>query len=75
MAMSWGWFRTDECRPPAPALLRQRGDRFVAHAGFDPRALATPRRWLPFSPCRTQAWREVNERADRQLVRDARWLA
>ena len=27
------------------ALPQQRGDRFVAQTGFDPRALATPYRW------------------------------
>ncbi len=28
------------------ALPQQRGDRFAARTGFDPRALATPYRWL-----------------------------
>jgi hypothetical protein len=28
------------------ALPQERGDRFVAHTGFDPRALATPYRWF-----------------------------
>ena len=28
---------------------RRRGDRFVAHIGFDPRALAMPCRWLRIS--------------------------
>ena len=50
------------------------GDRFVAHTGFDPRALATPHRWFRISPRRIQAWREVNELPDRELVRDGRWL-
>lgn len=52
----------------------QRGDRFVAHTGFDPCALATPYRWFRISPRRIQAWREVNEMPDRELMRDGRWL-
>ena len=62
MAMSSGCFRTDECRPPLP------------RSGFDPRALATPYRWFRISPRRIQAWREVNELTDRELMRDGRWL-
>ena len=56
------------------ALPPERADRFVAHAGFDPRALATPYRWFRISPRRIQAWREVNELPDRELMRDGRWL-
>ena len=56
------------------ALPQQRGDRFAARTGFDPRALATPYRWFRISPRRIQAWREVNELPDRELMRDGRWL-
>ena len=56
------------------ALPGERGDRFVAHAGFDPRALATPYSWFRISPRRIQAWREVDELPDRLLMRDGRWL-
>ncbi|MGH3997224.1 MAG: pyridoxamine 5'-phosphate oxidase family protein [Pseudonocardiaceae bacterium] len=57
------------------ALPRERGNRFVAHTGFDPRALATPyRRWFRISPRRIPAWREVNELPDRELMRDGRWV-
>jgi Pyridoxamine 5'-phosphate oxidase len=56
------------------ALQRERGDRFAAHTGFDPRALATSYRWFRISPRRIQAWREVNEIPDRELMRDGRWL-
>ena len=55
------------------ALPQQRGDRFAARTGFDPRALAMPYRWFRISPRRVQAWREVNELADRQLMCDGRW--
>lgn len=56
------------------ALAQERADRFVAHTGFDPRALATPYRWFRITPRRIQAWREENELAGRDLMRDARWL-
>jgi hypothetical protein len=56
------------------AVPQVRGDRFAAHTGFDPRALATPYRWFRISPRRIQAWREVNELAGRELMRDGRWL-
>ena len=56
------------------ALPRERGDRFAARTGFDPRALATPYRWFRISPRRIQAWREVNELPGRELMRDGRWL-
>jgi hypothetical protein len=57
------------------ALPRERGDRFEARAGFDPRALETQYRWFRISPRRIQAWREVNELPDRELMRAGRWLA
>jgi hypothetical protein len=56
------------------ALPRERGDRFVARTGFDPRALATAYHWFRISPRRVQAWREANELPDRELMRDGRWL-
>jgi hypothetical protein len=57
------------------ALPQERGDRFATRAGFDPRAQDTPYRWFRISPRRIQAWREVNELPDRELMRDGRWLA
>ena len=56
------------------ALSQQRGDGFAVRSGFDPRTLATPYRWFRISPRRIQAWREVNELPDRELMRDGRWL-
>lgn len=56
------------------ALPQDWGDRFAARAGFDPRALTTPYRWFRVSPRRIQAWREVDELPDRELMRDGRWL-
>jgi hypothetical protein len=56
------------------ALAREQGDRFAARAGFDPRALTTPYRWFRIVPRRIQAWREVDELPDRELMRGGRWL-
>ena len=36
--------------------------------------MATPYRWFRISPRRIQAWREVNELPDRELMHDGRWL-
>ena len=56
------------------ALSRERGDRFAARTGFDPRKETTPYRWFRVCPRRIQAWREVDELADREVMRDGRWL-
>ncbi|WP_055482512.1 pyridoxamine 5'-phosphate oxidase family protein [Sphaerimonospora mesophila] len=56
------------------ALPRERGDLFAEHTGFDPRVPATPYRWFRVFPRRIQAWREVNELPDRELMRDGHWL-
>ena len=57
------------------ALPQERGDRFAARTGFDPRAEAAPYRWFRISLRRVQAWREANELEGRELMRDGRWLA
>lgn len=56
------------------ALPREQGDRFAERTGFDPRTLTTPYRWFHITPYRVQAWREEDELADRELMRDGRWL-
>jgi general stress protein 26 len=56
------------------ALPLERGDRFVASAGFDPRPLTGPYCWIRITPTRIQSWREENELADRELMRDGVWL-
>ena len=50
-------------------------DRFVAHAGFDPRHSSARYLWFRVTPRRIQAWREVEELPDRDLMREGRWLA
>ena len=56
------------------ALPAERGDRFTARTGFDPRELTTAYRWFRVSPRRIQAWREVDELPYRDLMREGRWL-
>ena len=56
------------------ALAQERGDRFAARTGFDPRREATPYRWFLISPRRVQAWREVDELPARELMREGHWL-
>ncbi|MGW6393413.1 pyridoxamine 5'-phosphate oxidase family protein [Streptomyces sp. NPDC055103] len=51
------------------ALPRDRGDRFAERTGFDPRTEAAPYRWFRITPHRVQAWREVNELPQRELMR------
>ncbi|WP_369259232.1 pyridoxamine 5'-phosphate oxidase family protein [Geodermatophilus amargosae] len=55
------------------ALPPERGERFAARTGFDPRASATPYRWFRITPRRIQAWREADELPGRELMRDGRW--
>jgi hypothetical protein len=55
------------------ALPGERADAFARRAGFDPRADPSCR-WFRITPRRIQAWREVNELAGRDLMRDGRWL-
>jgi hypothetical protein len=56
------------------ALPQERGDRFAARTGFDPRVLQTPYCWFLIVPRRVQAWREVDELPDRQLMHNGTWL-
>jgi hypothetical protein len=55
-------------------LPQPTGDRFAARTGFDPRAEVTPYLWFRVLPRRVQAWREVDELPDRELMSDGRWL-
>jgi hypothetical protein len=52
----------------------EQGDQFAQRSGFDPRQ-SPGFRWFRVTPRRIQAWREENELADRDLMRDGRWLA
>ena len=56
----------------ATDVAPQTGDAFAAKTGFDPRELAG---YLYFRirPQRIQAWREANELAGRELMRNGQW--
>jgi hypothetical protein len=53
----------------------ERGDAFAAKAGFDPRTLRTPYAFLEVTPTVIQAWREADELAGRDVMRDGRWVS
>lgn len=55
----------------APAVR----EAFATHTGFDPSGFATPYPYFRIEPVWIQAWREVNELAGRQLMKDGQWLA
>ncbi len=57
------------------ALGPRQAEQFVAHAGFDPRLPGTDHLWFRVRPRRIQAWREVNEQPEREIMADGRWLA
>ncbi|NEB81159.1 pyridoxamine 5'-phosphate oxidase family protein [Streptomyces sp. SID14478] len=50
------------------------GDLFAQRSGFDPRAADGPYPYFRIRPLRIQAWREANELAGRDLMRDGTWL-
>jgi hypothetical protein len=50
------------------------GDAFAVKTGFDPRELTGAYLYFRIGPRRLQAWREVNELEDRELMRDGRWV-
>jgi Pyridoxamine 5'-phosphate oxidase len=56
------------------ALPQDQAERFAARSGFDPRDEPTPYRWFRVTPRRIQAWREADELAGRELMRDGVWL-
>lgn len=49
------------------------GDSYVVKCGWDPRT-TKGYRFFELVPERIQSWRELNEHADRDLMRDGRWL-
>jgi hypothetical protein len=59
---------------PAAEISDSIGDAFAAKTGFDPRQLSDPYLYFRIRPQRLQAWREVNELKDRELMRGGKWL-
>lgn len=49
-------------------------DAYAAQSDWDPRTAGPGFVYLLLAPTRIQAWREVNELADRTLMRDGEWL-
>jgi hypothetical protein len=64
---------TAETLRPAQ-LSAEVGDAFAVKTGFDPRQLRSPYLYFRVTPQRLQAWREVNEIEERDLMRDGVWL-
>jgi hypothetical protein len=56
----------------APYLVPLSFDWLAARTGLHRRALARPYRWFRISPRRIQAWRQVNELPNRELMPDGR---
>jgi hypothetical protein len=56
----------------ATDIPAETGDAFAAKTGFDPREL-TGYLYFRIRPRRVQAWREANELAGRELMRDGHW--
>lgn len=50
------------------------GDAFAQKTGFDPRTLTDPYRYFWIRPRRVRAWREVDELAGRELMRNGEWV-
>ena len=49
-------------------------DSFAVKTGFDPRHNADSYRYFRITPQRIRAWREENELAGRDVMRDGAWL-
>ena len=58
----------------AADLSTEEGDRFALRTGFDPRSLRARYLYFRVRPTRIQAWREENELAARDLMRDGAWF-
>ena len=56
------------------ALTPETGDAFATKSGFDPRALKSPYLYFRVTPDRIQAWREVNELPNRDVMVNGTWL-
>jgi len=59
---------------PVAAVSRAVADAFALRTGFDPRTSAARMAFIWIRPRRVQAWREENELAGRELMRDGEWL-
>ncbi|RVX46500.1 hypothetical protein EDD27_9389 [Nonomuraea polychroma] len=60
---------------PTAEIPAEVGDTFAVKTGFDPRKLRGAYPYFRIVPLQVQAWREVNELAERDLMIDGRWLS
>ncbi len=60
---------------PLAAVPAATAGAFAARTGFDPRGSAARMAFIWIRPLRIQAWREENELAGRELMREGAWLA
>ncbi|MFF1356515.1 pyridoxamine 5'-phosphate oxidase family protein [Streptomyces sp. NPDC058297] len=51
------------------------GNAFAEKTGFDPRRQTSEYLYFRVTPQRVQAWREANELAGRELMREGEWIA
>ncbi|WP_405780035.1 pyridoxamine 5'-phosphate oxidase family protein [Streptomyces sp. NBC_01378] len=58
----------------AAELPQSVGDAFAEKTGFDPRTLTSEYLYFRVTPRRVQAWREANELAGRDLMREGEWV-
>ena len=63
---------TVQATQAAADIPPETGDAFAGKTGFDPREL-TGYLYFRIRPQRIQAWREANELAGRELMRDGQW--
>jgi hypothetical protein len=54
-------------------ISAETGDAFAVKTGFDPRELSSPYLYFRIRLHRIQAWREVNELKDRELMSGGQW--
>ena len=66
---------TGTAQPILPQdLPAAEADAFAVKTGFDPRHNADHYRYFRISPQRIRAWREENELAGRDVMRDGAWV-
>jgi hypothetical protein len=59
---------------PVAEVPDEIGAGYAGQSDWDPREVATGYVYLVLRPSRIMAWREVNELAERTLMRDGAWL-
>jgi hypothetical protein len=59
---------------PVAEVPDEIGAGYAGQSDWDPREVATDYVYLVLRPSRIMAWREVNELAERTLMRDGAWL-